>query len=42
MIRSFRTDTDEEVALIRQKAIEAGAVDAVVCTHWSDGGMMID
>ena len=32
------TDTDAELALIKAKAVEAGAVDAVICTHWADGG----
>jgi formyltetrahydrofolate synthetase len=26
------------VELVRQAAVEAGAEDAVVCTHWMDGG----
>ena len=37
-VNSFATDTPAEVELVRQAAIEAGAEDAVVCTHWMDGG----
>jgi len=37
-INSFATDTDSEVELIRQSALEFGALDAVKCTHWADGG----
>ena len=37
-INSFPTDTDAEVAAIREVALAAGARDAVVTTHFSDGG----
>lgn len=37
-INTFATDTQAELELIHKAAIEAGAVDAVVCTHWMDGG----
>jgi len=37
-VNSFATDTPAEVELVRQAAKEAGAEDAVVCTHWMDGG----
>jgi formyltetrahydrofolate synthetase len=37
-VNSFATDTAAEVELVRQAAVEAGAEDAVVCTHWMDGG----
>jgi formyltetrahydrofolate synthetase len=37
-VNSFATDTKAEVELVRQAAVEAGAEDAVVCTHWMDGG----
>jgi formyltetrahydrofolate synthetase len=37
-VNSFATDTPAEVELVRQAALEAGADDAVVCTHWMDGG----
>ncbi len=37
-INTFSTDTPAELEVVRQAAIEAGAVDAVVSTHWMDGG----
>jgi len=37
-INSFATDTDAEVELISKSAIEFGAMDAIKCTHWADGG----
>jgi formate--tetrahydrofolate ligase len=37
-INSFPTDTPVEVAAIREVALAAGARDAVVATHFSDGG----
>ncbi len=37
-INSFATDTEAEVELIRKASIEFGALDAVKCTHWADGG----
>lgn len=37
-VNSFATDTKAEVELVREAAIEAGAEDAVVSTHWMHGG----
>ena len=37
-VNSFATDTPAEVEVVRIAALEAGAVDAVVATHWMDGG----
>ena len=37
-VNSFATDTKAEVELIRDAALKMGAMDAVVSTHWSDGG----
>ena len=37
-INSFTNDTAAEVELIRQAALAAGAMDAVVSMHWADGG----
>ncbi len=37
-VNSFATDTPAECELVRQAAVEAGAEDAVVCTHWMQGG----
>ena len=37
-VNSFATDTQAEVELVREAAIEAGAEDAVVSRHWMQGG----
>jgi methylenetetrahydrofolate dehydrogenase (NADP+)/methenyltetrahydrofolate cyclohydrolase/formyltetrahydrofolate synthetase len=37
-INRFKDDTDAEIALIRKRAQETGAEDAVVSTVWADGG----
>lgn len=37
-VNSFASDTPAEVELVRKAAIEAGAEDAIVCTHWMEGG----
>ena len=37
-VNSFSTDTPAEVEVVRQSALEAGAMDAIVSTHWADGG----
>jgi formyltetrahydrofolate synthetase len=37
-VNSFATDTPAEVELIRKAALDFGAMDAVVSTHWADGG----
>ncbi|MBI3976819.1 MAG: formate--tetrahydrofolate ligase [Chloroflexi bacterium] len=37
-INRFYTDTDAEVRLVREIALDAGAADAVVCEHWAKGG----
>jgi formyltetrahydrofolate synthetase len=37
-INSFKDDTPAEVELVRQAALEAGADEAEVSTHWADGG----
>jgi formyltetrahydrofolate synthetase len=37
-INAFPTDTEVEFEAVRQVALEAGAVDAVVTTNWADGG----
>ncbi|HEX7100177.1 MAG TPA: formate--tetrahydrofolate ligase [Acidimicrobiia bacterium] len=37
-INSFPTDSWAEVQLIREAALDAGAVDAVVSEHWAKGG----
>ena len=37
-VNSFATDTKAEVEIIREAALKMGAMDAVVSTHWADGG----
>ena len=37
-VNNFKDDTDAEMEMIRQYAVEQGAEDAVVSRHWSDGG----
>lgn len=37
-VNSFATDKQAEVELVRKAALEAGADDAVVSTHWMNGG----
>ncbi|MBI5952823.1 MAG: formate--tetrahydrofolate ligase [Chloroflexi bacterium] len=37
-VNSFATDTPAEVELVREAAVKAGAVDAVVSSHWAEGG----
>jgi methylenetetrahydrofolate dehydrogenase (NADP+) / methenyltetrahydrofolate cyclohydrolase / formyltetrahydrofolate synthetase len=37
-INAFPTDTEAEWGIIKEAAIKAGAVDAVVTRNWSDGG----
>lgn len=37
-VNSFATDTEAEIELVRQAALEAGAMDAVVSRHWMEGG----
>ena len=37
-VNAFADDTDAELEMIRDYAIEKGAEDSVVTTHWADGG----
>jgi formate--tetrahydrofolate ligase len=37
-INAFPTDTPAEIAAVRDVSLAAGAVDAVLATHWADGG----
>ncbi len=37
-INQFKDDTPAEIELIRQRAIAAGAEDAVLSSHWANGG----
>ncbi len=37
-VNSFKDDKPAEVEMVRKAALAAGAMDAIVCTHWMDGG----
>ncbi|KAL9890226.1 C-1-tetrahydrofolate synthase, cytoplasmic-like [Glossina fuscipes fuscipes] len=37
-INGFSSDTNAEHEMIRKASLNAEAVDAVICTHWSEGG----
>lgn len=37
-VNQFSTDTPAELELVRSRAAEAGAFDAVVANHWAEGG----
>ncbi|KAI0999572.1 C-1-tetrahydrofolate synthase, cytoplasmic [Podosphaera aphanis] len=37
-INKFETDTENEIQVIREEAIAAGAEDAIPANHWSEGG----
>jgi methylenetetrahydrofolate dehydrogenase (NADP+)/methenyltetrahydrofolate cyclohydrolase/formyltetrahydrofolate synthetase len=37
-VNSFKDDTPAELEVIREYAIEQGAEDSVVSSHWADGG----
>jgi formyltetrahydrofolate synthetase len=37
-INRFASDTDEEIAIVRKAALEAGALAAVEANHWAEGG----
>lgn len=37
-INRMTTDTDAEIQMVRETAIQNGAFDAVPSTHWADGG----
>lgn len=38
-INAHSTDTPAELELVKKAAIESGASDAVICTHWAEGGL---
>ncbi|QLI72906.1 C-1-tetrahydrofolate synthase, cytoplasmic [Metarhizium brunneum] len=37
-INKFATDTDAEIAVVREEALSAGAEDAILADHWAHGG----
>jgi len=38
-VNRFQTDTSAEIELVRKRAMEAGARDAVMSNHWAEGGV---
>ncbi|KAL8695193.1 MAG: hypothetical protein Q9218_000231 [Villophora microphyllina] len=38
-INKFETDTEAEIAVVREEALTAGAVDAIPANHWAEGGL---
>lgn len=38
-INSFSADSKSECELIQELSKQAGAFDAIICNHWSQGGM---
>lgn len=38
-VNSFATDSEQECTLIQQLSKQAGAFDAIICNHWSKGGV---
>ncbi|KAI0015994.1 formate-tetrahydrofolate ligase [Xylariomycetidae sp. FL0641] len=37
-VNKFSTDSDAEIAVVREEAIAAGAEDAILANHWAEGG----
>ncbi len=37
-INAFATDTQAELEMVQEAALKMGALEAVICTHWADGG----
>jgi methylenetetrahydrofolate dehydrogenase (NADP+)/methenyltetrahydrofolate cyclohydrolase/formyltetrahydrofolate synthetase len=37
-VNTFKTDTPDELELVREYAVGQGAEDSVVTSHWADGG----
>ena len=37
-INKFETDTEAEIAVVREEALKAGAADAIPANHWAEGG----
>jgi formyltetrahydrofolate synthetase len=38
-VNKFKTDSPEEVDIVKEAALEAGAFSAVVSNHWAEGGV---
>ena len=39
LIIIFRSDSREELELVRESSLEFGALDSVICDHWAKGGL---
>ena len=37
-VNAFKDDSPDELAWVRERSMEVGAIDAAVSTHWADGG----
>lgn len=37
-INKFETDTEAEIAIVKEEALAAGAYDAIPANHWAEGG----
>ena len=37
-VNKFKTDTDQEIEVVKKLSMEAGAFDAVLSNHWAEGG----
>lgn len=37
-VNAFKDDSQAELSWVRDRSMEAGAIDAAVSTHWTDGG----
>ncbi|KAL6721360.1 tetrahydrofolate synthase [Lecanora helva] len=37
-MNKFETDTEAEIAVVKEEAIAAGAADAIPANHWAEGG----
>ncbi|KJZ78758.1 C-1-tetrahydrofolate synthase [Hirsutella minnesotensis 3608] len=37
-VNKFATDTEAEIAVVREEALAAGAEDAILADHWAQGG----
>lgn len=40
-INAFVSDTQSELELLQKLSRDAGASDAVICTHWAHGGKFV-
>lgn len=38
-INAMNTDTEKEWDIVKDASLQAGAMDAIVSTHWENGGL---